>query len=330
MVAPSEPLASPVARPLRIRFYIDGYYAYLLSQQVIKLHQPWLAKIVDHFPGAARLFDTKISPHKEADLVLRLLTYAENELIARREQSLAAKGINVIAQKDVDLANNRFSRRLFGNAESVDGRAYVEADSFGTVFCPKYDKRRLIQGLEEFRNSLAIEEARYALNIKELGRIQKRLERGDFEWTQHFYDALADRIGDVSNRGDLKLSFNIGRRPIEEKGVDGDFITALAFDAADDLANVYVLLTNDSDHAPAAERLVERGKKVILITYSERPARALRSAVGDDNVIDLLTEEREFDFDPIWLLRDDALSLRMLEDMRVQWDHWQTIGVRKG
>jgi uncharacterized LabA/DUF88 family protein len=330
MDAPVDPLAGAVARPLRIRFYIDGYYAYLLSQQVIKLHQPWLKKIVDHFPGAAALFDAQISPHKEADLVLRLLTYAENKLIARREQALSAKGINVIAQKDVDLANNRFSRKLFGNAESVDGRAYVEADSFGIVFCPKYDQRRIIQGLAEFRNALAIEGARYAINIKELSQIQKRVERGDFEWTQRFYDALADRIGDVSDRGDLKLSFNVGRRPIEEKGVDGDFITALAFDAADDLADVYVLLTNDSDHAPAAERLVERGKEVILITYSDRPARALRLSVGDDNVIDLLTDEREFDFDPIWLSREDPLSLNMLEDMRMQWIHWKTFGTRRG
>ena len=145
--------------------------------------------------------------------------------------------------------------------------------------------------------------------------------------TQQFYDALGEEIGDVSREGFLKTSQNIRRNIIEEKGVDGDMIAALVDDAYTDAADAYVLLTNDADHAPLAKRLTSRGKKIWIVGYAPTTARALRQAVPPENIVNLLTEEREFDFDSIWLKDETAGNLRILDDIRMQWGWWKSQGL---
>jgi hypothetical protein len=54
----------------------------------------------------------------------------------------------------------------------------------------------------------------------------------------------------------------------------------------------------------------------------EKPARALIDAVGKNNVLDLLTCSRGFDFSDVWLKSPDAPSFQVLQDIQQQWRWW--------
>jgi uncharacterized LabA/DUF88 family protein len=326
-----DPLSEANSQPVRIRFYIDGYHSYLLSKEVVGLHRSFLKPILKEYPQYSRLFDLNPSPEKRAILILSLLLRAEAIIVSREESSLAEQGLSILTASDVAALENPYRRTvpLFDGEKELDdaGQYFIEPWCRGTVFAPNYNKHHLENQINEYVNSLLIDSDYYELVIVELKRIQKDLKDGTFEMSQRFYDALADEIGNVSRRGFLKVSYDVRRKIIEEKGVDGDMIATLASDAYKGAADVFVLLTNDADHAPLAEQLVHEGKKVIIIGYASRPARALRQAVGDENILNLLTEERDFDFSALWLRSEDADSLRILEDMRIQWQWWKANGI---
>jgi hypothetical protein len=322
-------MAGAIPHSLRIRFYVDGYHSYLLANAAVDLHRGFLKNMLDHFPEYSRYFDPAPDVSKKADIVVSLLRYAESRIIATEEGILGAQNRDVLPISDVERLNNSYVRYLFGQEPpQAVGRIFIQADSYGTVFRPRLDKNKIRSDIDSFINELSIDAGSYAHQLKELDHLRRQLDRGHFDASQNFYDALADIIGDTSESGFLRLSRD-ARRKIEigEKGVDGDFVAALAFDAADGLADVYVLLTNDADHAPAVDRMQQRGDRVAVVTYGNRPAAALRQAAGQQNVLNLLADEREFDFDPIWLLTDNEEGRNVLEHMRMQWAEWRRRGM---
>lgn len=322
-------LAGATQFNLRINFYIDGYHSYLLSKKLVGMHLAFLDNIEQHYGRLPDIFDRKPSPEKLADLVTGLLIFAESSIVSEAESEIAASGQLVISKADVDELNNPYTGPLSEWRPKIasEGKTYVDPQSFGTVFCPRLDKIRLLTELNEFIETLGIGGTEYQASVGQLQRVRVQLERGNFDRTQRFYDALADEVGDVSQEGVLKLSRSAGRRPIEEKGVDGDLLGALASDAYKNEADVFVLLTNDSDHAPLAKRLVADEKRVVIIGYADRPSSALCRAVGRKNVLNLLTKERDFDFSPVWLRDEDQRSLSLLEDIRLQWSWWKSHGM---
>jgi uncharacterized LabA/DUF88 family protein len=322
-------LNGATAVPLRINFYVDGYHAYKLANAAVELHQSFLREVLAHFPGYERYFDFKPNSRKKAEIVVALLEFAEHLIVAAKEEALAAQGIDILRQDDVRAITNPLFQNIFdSNPPEADGRTFVHSEPYGIVFRPRFNKTKLLAEVNSFYDELRVDERTYGPQMAELRTLRKQLERGGFDESQAFYDALADVIGHSSHRGFLKLQRNVERKvEIGEKGVDGDFVTQLVFDAADKLADVYVLLTNDGDHAPAAERLCQRGNRVAVVTYGNRPSLALRNAVEAGNFLSLLTDEREFDFDPIWLLEENKKGWGILEDMRMQWDYWQSQGL---
>lgn len=329
MMLKPDLMAGAIPHPLRIRFYVDGYHSYLLANAAVDLHRGLLKTMLSHFPQWEGYFDPAPGVAKKAKIVTSLLLYAESRITATEESLLSARGLDVMPSKDVASLHNRFIRYFFGDKPpSADGKVFIKADSYGTVFRPRFDKPKIKAEVDSFINELKIDAALYADQLKELTYISRQLDAGRFEASQDFYDALADVIGDTSERGFLRLSRD-ARKKIEigEKGVDGDFVATLAFDAADRLADVYVLLTNDADHAPAVDRMRQRGDRVVVVTYGNRPATALRQAAGPENFLTLLQEDREFDFDPIWLLQDNKDGRSLLHDMSMQWEEWRSRGL---
>lgn len=326
MATTPDPMAVAIPHPLRVRFYIDGYHSYLLANAAVDLHRGFLKNMLFHFPEYERYFDRAPSVEKKAQIVVSMLGYAESLIVTTEESILSAQNLDVLPRQDVARLNNPLIRYFFGQKPpNAEGKLFVKADSYGTVFRPRFDKDKIRSEIDSFINELSIDAISYADQLTELKNERLKLDRGRFETSQDFYEALADVIGDTSGQGFLRL--NRKTREIGEKGVDGDFIAALAFDAADRLADVYVLMTNDADHAPAIDRMRQRGDRVAVLTYGNRPAAALRRAAGPQNVLNLLADEREFDFDPIWLLEDNKEGWDILEHMRMQWVDWQMRGI---
>lgn len=327
----AEVLEGAIAQPLRIGFYIDGYHAYLLAKELVGIHLVFLDRIERNYKGLPDIFDRSPSPEKLAEIVTGLLLFAEDKIVFNQERLIRVAGGQVIDQATVNgLTSPYRSPLVLGSAAEqveIEGRVYVEPRSHGTVFCPRYDNAYLVTELDGFINELTVDGGEYAATIAQLKGVRAQILRGDFDKTQRFYDALADDVGGISQRGVLRVSRNTGRRPVEEKGVDGDLLGSLAADAYSDASDVFVLLTNDSDHAPLAERLMDDGKRVAVVGYTDRPASALRRAVGNHNVLNLLTNERDFDFSPVWLRNADAHSLAILEDIRMQWAWWKANGM---
>lgn len=303
-----------------------------MAQKVVSLHRSFLKDILKYFPNLYDIFDNNIGPKKHADIIVRSLSYVEDIIADRIEADLISDGVDILPRRDLLFLNNLYTKQLenkeiFNNI-NPDGKTYLRISSYGAVFCPSYNRAYLEKSLSEYRDALEVDGKYYELAIGEIKNVENQIKRGDFDRTQIYYDALGDSIGDVSQKGYLQISRNIRRKLIEEKAVDGDMISALATDAGDPPdADVFVLLTNDADHFPQAEALVARGTKVMVIGYAEKPAKALWRAVGNQNILNLLTGEREFDFDPIWLNTQDTHSLQILEDIRQQWHWWKSRGL---
>lgn len=332
-IAPADPLNGATEKLVKVNFYVDGWHSYLMAREVVGLHRSFLKTILKEFPEHSSIFDMEIGPEKHAQITLSLLNYAEDVIADRIAADLSMDDADVLTRTTVQTLQNPFTptmRAALGlETESVEGKTYLRMSSYGAVFCPSYRTSYLEKTVDEFLNTLRVDSKYYELAIEEIKQVQNQIQRGDFDRTQIYYDTLGDRIGDVSQKGYLKVSRNIRRKIIEEKGVDGDMSST--FDehagATPPDADVFVLLTNDADHAPHAARFCDKGRRVLVAGYAAQPAWALRRAVGDHNVLNLLTKEREFDFNPIWLKTEDDRSLEILEQMRMQWQWWKSQGM---
>ncbi len=317
--------------PIRVRFYIDGYHGYLLAKAVAQLHRNHWQKIREAFPDNDPwfdIFDFNPTPEKLAEILAGLLEWSVGPIVQSVERKFERYGQAVIPRADADLLLNPYYRDIFGKWKDFDAseKVLVSVEHDGVVFAPRYDRLQMLRDLQLWEDELA---AGKKNDEDLLGRIadeRRQIENGKFTNTEAFYQALATKIGHLSQYGHRHLQRENSKKIFGEKTVDEDLNSSLWFDAVrtDEQSKVdlFVIVTNDGDHAPHAARLRAAGKRVSIFSYVEKPARALIDAVGKNNVLDLLTCSRGFDFSDVWLKSPDAPSFQVLQDIQQQWRWW--------
>lgn len=316
--------------PVRIRFYIDGYHGYLLAKAVAELHRQHWQKVRLAFPKNHPwfdIFDFTVTPEKLAEILAGLLDWSVGPIVRSVERKFEAYGQAVIPKADADALNNPYYRDIFGYWKDFNAseKVLVAIEHDGIVFAPRYDKLQMLRDLDNLKNQLGETEGNTHL-VDRLNKERRSIEEGKFSDSEAFYQELGKKVGRLSQFGKRQILRDNSRILFGEKTVDEDLNSSLWFDAitsdASGKIDLFVMLTSDGDHAPHAARLMAAGKRVSIFTYVAEPARALRDAVGNANVLNLLACSHGFDFSEVWLKKQDSYSLEVLQDIQRQWQWW--------
>lgn len=327
----SEILDDASKEPIRVRFYIDGYHGYLLAKAVAELHRKHWRKVRAAFPKNDpwfEIFDFEQTPERLAEILAGLLEWSVGPIVQSVERKFERYGQPVIPKRDADLLSNPYYRDILGKWRDFDvnEKVLVSVVHDGVVFAPSYDRPQMLRDLQLWEDELTVGTERDQRLIGRIADERRQIENGKFTDTEAFYNALATKTGNLSQYGRRRLQRENTKSVFGEKSVDEDLNSSLWFDAVrtDEQSKIdlFVIVTNDGDHAPHAARLRAAGKRVSIFSFVKKPARALLDAVGKNNVLDLLICSRGFDFSDIWLKNPDAASIQVLQDIRQQWRWW--------
>lgn len=336
----ANPLAGAVVQPLRIRYYIDGWNSFLFSEQAAGVGRSLLEEGLSAFPAHyAELFDFEFTPERRARFVANCLYRVQHLIVSRHEDALRAAGKEVIDQQTVRLKLSGFQLPLFFEGQkrepfAAEGKTYFEVSLHGTVFCPELNSEALKRQLKGLLSACKHKTPadRYKYVVQNIENKLRMLDRGRFHESQRYYLALGKEIGEVSRKGYYQAS-DENAKIVTEKAVDMDMGTKMLFDVYNDQADVFILITNDGDFYPAAEKAREHGKAVFALYPYGTPAKALTQALGDENIIRFYDFEKEnyekfaFDFQFSHFLRnEDQSSLQIIEDMERQYAWWEAHG----
>ncbi|MDT8267743.1 NYN domain-containing protein, partial [Roseomonas sp. DSM 102946] len=155
---------------------------------------------------------------------------------------------------------------------------YLNVSSNGIIYSPsKVDRHREIVRLKH-----ELTEARLSRDIARVSWIERNLvtvpngvfhrrnDNGsiggpvDFDFTERFYDAVANRVGFYSRLGEIKVHWRKDLDDFGEKGVDCDLIMQVMDDLYAGKVDAFVLMSNDMDFFPLMERVHAEGKAVFL------------------------------------------------------------------
>ncbi|MGB5778288.1 MAG: NYN domain-containing protein [Allopontixanthobacter sediminis] len=339
LIEQSYPLADAVPLSLRIKFYVDGYPSYLFADEAAGVSRYLLEEGLRTFPERyASLFDFELSPEKKARLVANCLHQVAQVLVSREEAVRRAAGVDIIDQHTATGLLSGLSRQtpLF-DAEKPKvfaGRSYFQIKTEGIVFCPRFEAKKVKAEINKLLREYSQRrpEDRHKHVIRNLENHRNLLDTGYYDQSQRYYTALGRELGEASRKGFLRASLDNKEKIIGEKAVDGDMQTRITADAYSNAADVFVLMTNDGDHYPAAKEAQNLGKTVVVVRHSGTAANALRASLGDENVIQFYGHNRDayhdyqFCFDEIWLRDQNEESVEILEDMRMQYAFWETNG----
>lgn len=109
----------------------------------------------------------------------------------------------------------------------------------------------------------------------------------NFDFTEKFYDAVADEIKYYSRLGRTKVHWNTGLSDFGEKGVDCDLIMQVMDDLHSQEVDAFVFMTNDMDFFPLLQRVKDEGKDVFLCGLRECVSWKLIDTVGEASFFDL-------------------------------------------
>lgn len=317
---------------IHARFYVDGYHGYLLAKELASLQIGHWKRVRAEFGSEDRrfeIFDFNPTPEKFAEILSGLLLGTMKRLIAKSAENLFKKnGIEVIPWRLVETLTNPFSRGFFAKHGdfTADGKLYVNIELDGAVFAPAYNRQRLLKELDNWEKEERSKKVPDSDLLSRIALERRTIESGKFEITQRFYGVLAEKLGRLSSNGYLRVERDNSKKLIGEKAVDEDLNSALWSDAWDRNADLYILVTNDGDHAPHADQLRRKGIRISLVSYKDQPASALQKAIGPENILNFKKDVDGFDFSYLWLKDTDKGSVDALIDIQRQWDLWMREG----
>ncbi|WP_103729380.1 NYN domain-containing protein [Novosphingobium sp. HII-3] len=314
-----------VKQPFRIRIYIDGYHAYLMTQALVDQQKIYRNNVAERLSSAGKILLNDLPESAWAPYALSSIKNMEGRVVGSAERHFTELGIDLIKKKDVDRIESKFFFDPFGHFDGFDatGRVAFDVTCDAVIFAPRFDRERLIADLEKYRSELAD-----SRDIEVLNRDIRRLQSGRYEKSQRFYSELSKLVGEQSQNGYLK--FDDGKRKsfLSEKGVDSDFTHRIWKDISRNSVDFFVLLTNDADHAQSFSVLAEHGKQFALMGYEDRPARALQDQLGSLKLyFNALSYEEDFDFSDYWLAESNPDSIQRLDEARQQWEWWKSEGL---
>jgi uncharacterized LabA/DUF88 family protein len=303
----------------------------LLAKAVAELHREHWRKVRAAFSKndpRFEIFDFEPTPERLAEILAGLLEWSVGPIVKSVERKFERYGQSVITKPEADMLSNPYYRDIFGQWKDFDAseKVFISVEHDGVVFAPTYDRPQMLRDLQLWENELTTGVKHEKDLLARIAVERRQIESGKFTDTEAFYNALGRKTGNLSQYGQRRLQKENNKSIFVEKSVDEDLNSSIWFDAVrkDEQSKIdlFVIVTNDGDHAPHAARLRAAGKRVSIFSYVEKPARALLDAVGKNNVLDLLTCSRGFDFADVWLKLPDEDSLQFLQDIQQQWHWW--------
>jgi uncharacterized LabA/DUF88 family protein len=322
----NDPLENASVEQIRVRFYVDGYHSWLLAKELAAHHIKHWRKIQDAFrpnDGWFRIFDFEPQPEKLALILSDAIKSSISSIAVSLENLFRYNGHDVIPLTDVNRLRNPLRVGIFEDEKYnyQNDKLYFEFKTDGVVFAPLFDRERILVDLRKWEV-----EARNTISPNEdiLSRISdeiRRINEGKYQDTQKFYKVLAGELGRLSQEGRLRVEKSNTIKLIVEKSVDEDMNSSIWDDFDKDI-DLFVIITNDSDHASHLKKLVNRGKRIALMSFTEFPAIALRQAVGDRSILNILKISNPEQVADIWMKIQDQESFQIYRDIQNQYGVW--------
>lgn len=309
--------------PFRINFYVDGYGAKLNAEKLYDIGDQALEKhlrdqselqntdpvpLYNHFyaPPAAPVF---------AEILSYCLAFTEMAVVSRIEERAAKVGkpffpnallINQSNSVNInlDVISGNILEALYplSEEEFCAGR-YLDVSSDGIIYSTgkidrEGEKAKLRRDIERNNRGdpLYLEWLKTNLASLDNGVFHYRNRDGtvgkpiNFEFSERFFDEVADRIGYYSRWGKSKVHWRSGLSDFGEKGVDCDLIMQVMDDLHGGEVDAFVFMTNDMDFFPLMERLRLEGKHVFLCGREGHVSQKLIQTVGREAFFNLLDD----------------------------------------
>jgi uncharacterized LabA/DUF88 family protein len=337
----------PIA--LNIGVYIDGYGA---KKSADELYDEGDRKLYDHLRNEAtgdstlhqHLFDEfHIPPGPEicAEIISFCLALVEFHVVAVMEDRYRADGIPIrpnallVNQSsplkiELDGRNHNVLEALFPvTEEQSQAGHYLDVACRGIIYSTsKIDRQREIIRLkrELAEASKCGDTARMRWIERNLATIpngvfHRRKHDGsiggpiDFDFTERFYEAVADRVGYYSDLGETKVHWRQDLGDFGEKGVDCDLIMQVVDHLHAGTVNAFVFMTNDMDFFPLIERIRAAGKAVFLCGLKGNVSYRLIEAAGHDAFFDLKNQQILDSLPSVFM----AAKRPMTRELALQW-----------
>ncbi len=294
-----DPQRSGGRKPLnrKINFYVDGFGAYKTCQQLYeigdsRLEEHLRSESKDDMAKWRKLYDHLYAPPAPsvfAEILSFSLALIELHVVSKVEEKIRLGGtalypnallVNQSNPINVEVGNtegNLLEALYPLDEEDFLAEHYLNPTCDGIIYSTgKIDRNseaRRLEGL--LRNCPAHDGQQRAWLEKNLdsihdGKFFYRNRDGsigsplNFDFTEEFYDAVADGIGYYSRLGRTKVHWNTGLSDYGEKGVDCDLIMQVMDDLHSGGVDVFVFMTNDMDFFPLIQRIQDDGKDVFL------------------------------------------------------------------
>lgn len=334
--------------PFRINFYVDGYGAKLNAEELYDLgdkalashlkeqvarHDADFAEVYNHFyaPPAAPVF---------AEILSYCLALTEMAVISRIEARAAATGrpffpnaLLVNKSNPINVTLQRTSGNILealyplSEKEFCAGR-YLDVSSEGIIYSTEKIDREAEKA--RLRREIARNQGGDPLYLKWLTKNLGSLDEGvfyyrnhdgtignpiNFDFSEKFFDEVADRIGYYSRWGESKVHWRNGLSDFGEKGVDCDLVMQVMDDLHTDDVDAFVFMTNDMDFFPLMKRLRLEGKQVFLCGRWGRVSHKLIETVGKDAFFNLLDDAVVKNLPSVFM----AMKKPEIRNLTLQW-----------
>lgn len=311
--------------PTRVRFYVDGYRAKLIGEDLWERGLRAFRDLLKEHIASGKLDEdaagqtyARYARDKRYAVTARLLSfaiaYAELDVIDQLEAKSHRDGrpvfpnsylVNISNPWELDGLEGNLIAALSGTQISDDQIAaaqYLDVTCDGKVFAPgKVNRGAEISKLKNRLETCPHDEQdllRKNIDLIKQGCYQAETSRAptNFGETEAFVDLLAQEIGKISQLGVYNIYRGYGGiKGLKEKGVDCDLIMAAMDDLHGDLVDTFVFLTHDGDFAPLLRRIKAEGKEVFLAGLSQsekgRVSGRLQDAIKPNKLIDLSGDE---------------------------------------
>lgn len=334
--------------PFRINFYVDGYGAKLNAEELYDLGDKALeehlkeqslrqnadpAPLYNHFyaPPAAPVF---------AEILSYCLAFTEMAVVSRIEQRAAAVGKPFFPNALLVNRSNPINITLEGTSgnmlealyplseeEFCAGR-YLDVASEGIIYSTEKIDREAEK--VKLRSDIRRNQGGDPLHIEWLTKNLESLDDGVFyyrnrdgtigrpinlEFSEQFFDEVADRIGFYSRWGMSKVHWRSGLSDFGEKGVDCDLIMQVMDDLHAGDVDAFVFMTNDMDFFPLMKRLRLEGKHVFLCGRQGRTSHKLIETVGREAFFNLLDDAVVKNLPSVFM----SMKKPEFRDLSLQW-----------
>ena len=335
--------------PFRIHFYVDGYGAMLNAGELYDLGDKVLEKNLREQSSQqnadfASVYDQFYAPPAApvyAEILTYCLAFTEIAVVSQIEARAASAGkpyfpnallVNRSAPLEINLegASGNILEALYPlSEEEFCASKYLDVFSEGIVYSAekidrKLEKSKLEHYIEKYdkggdpaylewlkKNLAALDEGVFYYRGRN-GAIGKPI---NFEFSEAFFDEVADRIGFYSRWGKNKVHWRIGLSDFGEKGVDCDLTMQVMDDLHEGHVDAFVFMTNDMDFFPLMKRLRLEGKHVFLCGREGEVSQKLIETVGRDAFFNILDDAVVKNLPTVFM----AMKKPELRNLSLQW-----------